>query len=269
MVPVAEENAPESILEAPETISDPTPETDNPPPYDWKKDIHPDVAKEKLWDSIPDIKTLTKVAADNARYNIGAIKIPASDAPQEQWEAFYTKLGRPADTSAYTLSEEGAKDPTVSSLRDVAHRAGLTPTQWNIMREGYNGAVEEKIAAQREEHRAAEDALKAEWGGAYEINVKRIQKAVMQLGGEEALNSVVEKGLGNDVHFLKMMSRIGKALRDERIISDDVDSPDSNPEVLKSELDSLTRSEAYLSSYHKDHNAAVARAKTLFEIIYN
>ena len=266
---MAEETAPESILEAPETPSDPTPETDNPPPYDWKKDIHPDVAKEKLWESIPDIKTLTKVAADNARYNIGAIKIPAPDAPQEQWDAFYTKLGRPADTSAYTLSEEGAKDPIISGLRDVAHRAGLTSTQWNIMREGHNSAVEAKVAEQQEEYRQAVDALEARWGGAYKANVKRIEKAITQFGGQEAFESIHRKGLANDVHFLMMMDKFGKALRDERIISDDVDSPDNNPEVLKSELDSLTRSEAYLSSYHKDHNSAVARAKTLFEIIYN
>ena len=266
---MSEESAPESILELPEIIIEPTVESDNPPPYDWKKDIHPDVAKDKLWESIPDLKTLTKVAADNARYNIGAIKIPATDAPKEQWDAFHAKLGWPADTSAYTLSEEGAKDPTVVGMRDVAHRARLTPTQWDVMREGYNGAVEEKALAQREEYRAAEDALKAEWGGAYDTNVKRIQKAILHLGGEEALNSVVDKGLGNDVHFLKMMSRMGKALRDERIIMDDTASSGNDPEALKSELTSLTGSEAYLSPYHKDHDQAVARAKTLFEIVYN
>ena len=266
---MSEESAPESILELPEATVEPTVESDNPPPYDWKKDIHPDVAKDKLWESIPDLKTLTKVAADNARYNIGAIKIPSPDAPTEQWEAFYTKLGRPADETAYTLSEEGAKDERVASLRGVAHRAGLTPTQWNIMREGYNSALEATQVETREQYRQAEESLRAEWGGAYDTNVKRIQKAILHLGGEEALNSVVDKGLGNDVHFLKMMSRMGKALRDERIIMDDTGSPGNGPEAIKSELASLTGSEAYLSPYHKDHDQAVARAKTLFEIVYN
>ena len=274
---MSEETSPESILSVPEAIPetgdippvDPTPETDNPPPYDWKKDIHPDVANDKLWESIPDIKTLTKMAADNARYNVGAVKIPAPDAPQDQWDAFYKKLGKPDTIDAYTVSEKGQGDETVTKLRSAAHRASLTPAQWNVMRDGYADVLEEQIAVQREEMRQAEDTLKAEWGGAYEGNVKRMQKAIRLYGGDEALQSVLKGGLGNDVYFLKMMDRFSKALRDERIIRDDTDSPNASSDNLKAELDDIAKSEAYLSPHHADHEKAMKRAKYLFEVLYN
>lgn len=262
-----DESQPTTVLEPSVTVPEPTAETDNPPVYDWRQDIHPDVKNDKVWESVKDVKTLTKSYSDAVKYNVGAVKIPAADASPETWNAFYEKLGRPSDSTSYVLSEAAAADPLMAGMRDVAHQAGLTPSQWDKLRDGYNQGIESKNAANVEAYRAAEADLKASWGGAYDQNVSRIQRTIKQLGGDEALTSVVDRGLGNDVPFLKMMHKAAKALQDEKIVSGDMNGAPTT-EASKAELDKLTASKEYLDGRHPEHDAAVARAKYLFEVLY-
>lgn len=268
---MAEETPVGAVLEptapVPEPPAEPTPETDHPAPYDWRNDIHPDVKNDKVWESVKDVKSLTKAYADATRYNVGAVKIPAPDAPPEAWNAFYEKLGRPADSTAYTLSEEAQANPIMTGMREVAHQAGLTPSQWEKLRDGYNSGIEAQNAAHQERHRAAVADLKAAWGGAYEQNVSRIERTIKQLGGDEALASVVDRGLGNDVPFIKMMHTVAKVLRDEKIVTGDLPGIPT-PEATKAEIEKITGSAAYLDGRHPDHESLVARVRTLYELLY-
>lgn len=247
---------------------DTDPKADNPAPYDWKQDIHPDVKAEKVWESIPDLKTLTKAYADAAKYNVGAVKIPAPEAPAEAWNAFYEKLGRPASPEAYRLSEEAAKDQLLSGMRNVAHSAGLTPSQWQLLSEGYSRQMAEQQKVRMAEYREADEALKADWGGAYPKKLGLLQKAIKQIGGDEVMAAIESHGLGNNVGFIKMMAKMAEALVDEKIVSGELVGQMSN-ESAKAELDVLVASKAYLRGDDPGHNAAVARAKQLFELLYN
>lgn len=246
----------------------PDAKTDDVKPYDWKQDIHPDVKSEKVWESIPDLKTLTKAYADAAKYNVGAVKIPAPEAPAEVWSAFYEKLGRPASPEAYRLSEEAAKDSMLSGMRGVAHAAGLTPSQWQLLSEGYSRHIAEQAKAKQAEYRDADDQLKSDWGGAYPKKLGILQKAIKQIGGDEVMDAIVSSGLGNHTGFIKMMAKMSEALVDERIVSGELVGQMSS-ESAKAELDTLVASKAYLNGHDAGHNAAVARAKQLFEFLYN
>lgn len=241
--------------------------TDPAPAYDWRTDIHPDVKEDKVWESVKDIKGLTKAYADAAKYNVGALKLPAPDAPAEEWGKVYDKLGRPAAPEGYEIHESDPGAAEFSALRGVAHVAGLSAKQWAALKEGYGRIHAEQASASKEEARTVTAALREEWGGAFDKKMGLAQQAI-KLGGEDLWAEIGKSPLGNHPAFIKWVAMLGETLAEESIISGQV--PDvQDKDSAKAELDTLTRSAAYLKASDPGHKAAVERATKLFQLVYN
>jgi hypothetical protein len=238
-------------------------------PYDWHTDIHPDVKNDEVWKSVPDVKTLTKAYADAARYNIGAIKIPSKDATPQDWDAYYRKLGRPESPEAYTVSDRLKESPTVQAMKSVAHTAGLTAAQWDTLQTGLDRIETEQARTTAAQRDATLEELSGEYGAALDGNLAMVQRLIRTHGGEETWEKLSKSALGNDAGYIRMMVSVAKAMAEEGLIVGHGPDGGTTKEDAQTEINTLTASEAYLKPRHPGHEAAVKRAKQLFEIVYN
>lgn len=236
-------------------------------PYDWHDDIHPDVKNEKVWESVPDVKTLTKAYADAAKYNVGALKLPAQDAPAEEWAKVWDKLGRPGAPEAYALPKTAPSD-VVEKLRPVAHAAGISEKQWATLMDGFDRVAGEMGSARTEQMEATTTELKSEWGAAYDKKLGLVQRMLHTMGGDDVMAEYVRSGAGNHAPTIKMLAKVAEALAEEGLVDDKFDSI-PNKEAAMQEIETLTNSPEYLKQSHPNHKSVVDKVTKLFEIVYN
>jgi len=239
-----------------------------PTTYDWHTDIHPDVANDEVWKSVPDVKTLTKSYADAVKYNVGAVKMPGKDATPEDWSSFYKKLGRPESAEGYVLNERLKDDAAAQQMRGVAHSAGLTPQQWETISSGWTRITDEGVKTQAAKRDQVVGELQGEWGAAFDRKIGLVQRTIRTFGGEETFEELSRNPIGNSKGFLMMMAQLAEAMAEEELIGGEVEGVTSK-EDAKAELDTLTASQVYLKADVAGHDQAVKRAKQLFEIVYN
>ena len=95
---------------------------------------------------------------DNAQGMIGKPVIPSAEATPEEWDGFYNKLGRPTEPKGYDFGTvEGVPEEYVKNvqevgvLKDIMHKAGLSPRQAKAFSDGflksiYKAETEQKTA---------------------------------------------------------------------------------------------------------------------------
>lgn len=160
-----------------------------------------------------------------------SLKVPGEDATAEDWNKFYSNLGRPEKADGYELALDRENLPeefpydeqSAVEFRNWAHEAGLTPKQAQQLHDKFVGhqagnftaMVEQRKKAEGDAHRAIVD----EWGGTesegYKRNVELASRAIHQLGLKDAFK---EGGLlSSDGAILNAkaafaMSKVGKEL---------------------------------------------------------
>lgn len=203
------------------------------------------LVEAKQWQTPDDaLKSYRELQAHASK----GLQLPGSDATAEDWNAFYTKLGRPEKADGYELKlnteavPEGFPYDEKSAIefRNWAHEAGLTPRQAQTLHDkfvshqaGAFGSAQE-MAAKREgdTHRELVNA----WGdpdtSSYKQEVELMSRAVNQLGLKGAL---VEAGLlSNDgairnAAVAKAFAKVGKELYGEDSMATNANGVLSNP----------------------------------------
>ena len=177
-----------------------------------------------------------------------ALRLPGDNATADDWNAFYSKLGRPEKADGYELKLNAESVPqdfpydekSAIEFRNWAHEAGLTPRQAQTLHDkfvGYQagafGAAKE-AAAKREgdTHRD----LVTDWGdpdtSTYKQNVELMSRAVAQLGLKSALVELGALGADGAVRnatLAKALSKVGKELYAEDSMATTASGALSNP----------------------------------------
>lgn len=145
--------------------------------------------QNKAWatplDAVKSYQNLEKLLGADKAGN--AVVIPKPDAPQADLDAFYSRLGRPADASGYKIQvPEGAPKEFSSAAAAKMFELGISQKQgeglaawWNEYATGADMAAKTaKANAFQEQDRQ----LKEAWGGAFQQNLTAAQAAVRGLG---------------------------------------------------------------------------------------
>ena len=182
-------------------------------------------ADPKELDQIP--KGLTELYSNFSQLkaqSVGALKVPAADAPKEAWDQFYAGLGRPESAEGYTLEKPqipaGMRYDEAQEkwFRQLAHTAGLNQAQakgifdqWNKLQEqNYQAMIQSRVqkAAQ------ATETLKQEWQTKYEENMEYVKLGFHLIAPQgtkdEAFKELQRVGLDNNPNFLKKLAELGK-----------------------------------------------------------
>ena len=177
-----------------------------------------------------------------------SLKVPGEDATPEDWNAFYSKLGRPEKADGYELQlnreaipEDFPYDEQAAiEFRNWAHEAGLTPKQAQALHDKFIGhqagsfkaMMEDRTRREGDAHRAIVD----QWGGqeseGYKRNLELASRAIHELGLKDPL---VEGGiLSKDGAILNAkaafaMSKVGKELYAEDTVATGASGVLANP----------------------------------------
>ena len=203
-------------------------------PIDWKETAG--LKGNPQFDKFESVEDLAKSYSELESYRGNSIRIPSSEAGEEQmqeftdkllnvpgvmripaeddtsaWDNVYQQLGRPSAPDGYKLSEiEGfAGDPEAEgAFRQLAHESGLTAAQADAIHSwlGTNIAETEKQAAIANEE--AMGRLKGEWGQAFDHKVQQATNAARMMadkvpGISEYFDSMAEKGY--DASMIRLM----------------------------------------------------------------
>lgn len=251
---------------------------DNPPKEDPPKDNDP-VDPKKFLDYLPEdlkgndklqrIKSLEDLAkgyveAQNTISSTG--RVPKEDASQEEWDAFYERIGVPKTSDGYELSleEEYTKDENIKleleeeqlkKFKEFAKEKRLTKEQAQAQLNFYAQLESERLKQQNEkiETEMADSIqdLKREWRGNYQNNIDKISTNLTRLFDEPTTEKLKESGLLRDANFLKNLLPLTNMATGDTVYID------GNPvQDVSNSLQSLEkkRDELMQEDYRKNNN---------------
>lgn len=249
---------------------------------DWRDHLGEDLSTDPSLQSFKSVGDLAKSFIHTKKL-VGhdKIPIPADDDP-ESWNNVFSRLGRPDEPDGYEIG--GPEEPPEGfnynpelekEYRKEAHKLGLTKKQaagvWSMLNgkavEVFKGVTD----AQRQKLEADEQALKTEWGSAYEEKLKVAQRAVNALenAGLKGLNDWLKKsGAGKEPMMQRIFAVIGENASEEQLGPGEKRTT-LTPTEAKSRIRAIMEDKsnpkynAYWNKKHPDHREIVEEVLNL------
>lgn len=231
-------------------------------------------AENKGWDTpdsaLESYRNLEKFAGGNKNL----VELPGVDADDEVMANFYDRLGRPEAPDKYGLDvPDGADGELVDWFRSTAHKYGLSEKQaksifgeWNEMSTSRLEAMQTQSAEAAE---ADINALKKEWGQAYDSQIDAGKQAVAALGFDEAKLGEYEEKLGTG-EMLRLFAQLGSKMGEDNFV--DGGRSDSGfgvtPAAARAELADLKLDQGFMDKYLAGDKDAVAKYTRLMNKAY-
>lgn len=198
----------------------------------WRDCIPEDLRDRAEWGRVNNVQDVFKNYISAQQTISKSVRIPDATSSAEDVAAFYTKLGKPATAAEYDFTYEKTEGNVFdkdsfdfSTFKEIADKANLTASQYQAMASAYidiqnqnvnnyNQRLSEKAGA---EMKAAEDALRKEWGAEYAANINNISAKITQMYPEETVQRMAEVGLFRDANFLKSQYALTKMMTGDTI----------------------------------------------------
>lgn len=153
------------------------------------------------------------------------VTLPQDEDDAAGYDALYDRLGRPDAPEGYRLEDETAlplDDAMIEWFRDTAYDSGLTERQAAGLYGAWNGMIAERLEQQNHTQQTAEkdaaEALRADWGDAYEARMAAAGKAARRFGGTDAESLAAALGHAPVAAFL---ARVGAAMGEDALPAGD------------------------------------------------
>lgn len=258
------------------------PPPSNPPPSEkitwdsdkWKDLLDDDIKTDPSLTAIKDPKMLAKSYVETKRM-VGADKIllPNKNSTEADWDQIFTKLGKPDAPDKYELKfEDGVpvSDDFTKNLKESMFKAGLNQNQAAKVAEFWQNQVKSSHAQieASENARIAQEtqALRQEWGPAYEGKIKAAKVAWETFGGKDIFEHLQENGLHTDTRLAKIMAKVGEALVEDGIVNDIHKDSLLTPMDADKELGEIMANPKYWDASHPEQPYLVKRAEELHKI---
>ena len=221
----------------------------------------------------PDFWNLVKMTA-NAQKKLGypadsLLVKPGKDWKDDQWNEFFSKIGRPESPDKYEMDVPKDKytPESLNEFKQIAHKAGLLPSQVKAVM-GYYEQLQGKIGesqkvAEIQQREMAQKELREEWGGKFDENLKSAQKFVKTFADDKDQDALFGK-LGDDPQLLRVLANAASVMRQDALIGT---GSDENPgsQSMQSELDQIMKNPLYFDpqesrKFRQEHDRLVQRA---------
>jgi len=190
------------------------------------------------------------------------LPLPKGDTDSEGWERVYKALGRPAKPEDYQL-------PDLESAA-AYHKLGLTARQatgLSAWQDSLQAAREQKAKEEAASQRAQQlAAVRKEWGGEFDENVRLGKRAVREFGLEGSVEKL-EAALGS-ADLLKLTAKLGRGLKEDSFAGGSIPAASLTKEGAKEELALLQRDKAFAARYLAGEADAVKRFTRLHEAAF-
>lgn len=224
---------------------------------DWRSQI-PEAYREADWakkyttpeDFYKGVDNMSKLIGQKTI--VQGIEPPGKDAKPEDWDKFYSALGRPESPDKYELPEVKPEfehlimEGDDAIWKDFAHTLGLTPKQAAEGWSKYGEIINDLAAKLAPSEDKALAALERDWGKDTRQNLTLASRAAQALGMTDALN---EAGLGLNPTVLKLCAEMGRALGESRLPKVDAGG---EPELNKEKLRAMMADPRYADPARRD-----------------
>ena len=245
----------------------------------WKEAISEEYRSNPNIEKFTELDALAK-SYINAVSMIGTDKIPlpGKSATDEQWNEVYNKLGRPETADNYKLEFNTDVAPVdenvIKGFAQNAHKLGLNNKQAQGILEFYKSTLEgsaKEMSVNMEAAQAeATNALRSEWGRAYDDNLRKAANVAQTYLEPELLDTQLRDGsrLGDNPKIIKAFANIANLLSEDKIIGTEAENILQGRDVEK-EIEELTsdRQGAYWNKMHPNHNKVVNQVLALREML--
>jgi len=166
------------------------------------------------------------------------LKIPAEDAPKEEWDEFFKKLGRPESPDEYKLPDgKFLPEEFISQFKQIAFDAGLSSKQ----AENVLGLVDRFLTQMAEENalnaekakQAQIEELEKEWGDQYKERKLKVEKLALKLFGDmpEFLKWAKDNGFYNSVPFNRMLYSLIEKVGEDTLLEGALSASNKSDDV--------------------------------------
>ena len=245
----------------------------------WKEAISQEYRSNPNIEKFTELDALAK-SYINAVSMIGTDKIPlpGKSATDEQWNEVYNKLGRPESADKYKLEFKTDVAPVdenvIKGFAQNAHKLGLNNKQAQGILEFYKSTLEgsaKEMSVNMETAQAdATNALRSEWGRAYDDNLRKAADVAQTYLEPELLDTQLRDGsrLGDNPKIIKAFANIANLLSEDKIVGAESDNVLQGRDIEK-EIDELTTDKqgAYWNKNHPSHNKVVNQVLSLRELL--
>ncbi len=218
----------------------PPPEPQSLPPTDWRGSLPRELQDSPTLQDVPDLATLVKnyehtkamvggsvrlpteeAGADDIaeiqqklleREYLGLMKKPDPENPDSLAEV-YRALGRPEDSSGYTVPED-VNGELFGSMAETALELGLSNRQYEGLAKSL--ADQQMAEYQKNEESKAQEVgqLKGEWGPAYDQKLGRATQVAEALKAPQVLIDALKDGSAN-AESIRFMDTVATQLGQE------------------------------------------------------
>jgi len=272
-------SSPQTSATATPNMPSDNPQTTEPeaPEYDFHKLVPVEFQQKPYMKEVDSFEKLFK-DFDNAQSLIGQRQavVPKPDAPPEEWDAYLEKV-RPESTDAYEFPETeytkkfGQDEEFRGQMKELFHKAGLSPYQVKTLAEGYDAALFSRMEAKAKEAetQAADFEKLADglFGDAKDEKLKRANEILKENTPEEMKPYL--QNLSNE--NLAIMTSILNSFHDKYMAEDDLNTgakgSGADADGLRDQAQQLMASPAYKDFRHPKHDATVKQVNELYDKI--
>lgn len=206
---------------------------------------------------------------------LGSEKIPMPKGAEDKdgWGRVYDALGRPKSADEYALTvPEGGSPEFAKAAAGKFHELGLSKAQAEALTTWYNEQAISQIGASQQAQAAKVEqdmqALRGEWGQAWDENVELGRRAARQFGLDGGKLEALENAFGTG-EMLKFMARIGRGLTEHTFEGGrSTNSFGMTPEAAKQRISALREDRDFTAKYLSGNADARSEMQRLMEVAY-
>lgn len=190
-------------------------------------------------------------------------------------KASNSDLQLPKDISEYDWkAPEGiaSNDKIDTEFKNFALEIGLKPDQFSKLNQfvydksqELSGELDPAAFEQKmiEERDASQRELEKEWGTQFDSRIEKIKYAIVEAFGDNGLEYVSEKGLANDVPFMKMMAKYSDFITEDSFHQG---GNSTNLESINAQINEILHDNksAYFDQSHPSHKQMVSDVHNLY-----
>lgn len=216
----------------------------------WLEALPDDIKKDPSLQMFKDPSSLAKSWV-NAQKMIGKDKVvlPGEKSTEEEWNAFYNKLGRPESPDKYEFKlPEGQEldEGFAKGFKEAAFKSGLSPKQVAGLAEWYGNAtkasIEAQQAAQVNQLRESLQGYTQKLGGEdkFKARVDDARVALRSLANPELTEFLKTSGLGSRPEMIEFFANLKGMMSEDKIRDGTgVSFNGEDPSVLQKEIESI------------------------------
>lgn len=192
------------------------------PPERWQDSLPEDLRDNPSIKDYKDMNSLVKAYIHQQKL-IGTDKIPAPNDKwgQEDWDKFYSTLGRPESPDKYEIEmpelPEGVQIPEkhLEWLKEDLHASGMTQRQAEEFIKRNLGRLSEEMESRQKEQETRLLEFQKAKGDEYKKIERAAQMFVQEFGSPEIIEFFDKSGLGNSPELIELLGKAGSALMED------------------------------------------------------